>query len=64
MGDGDILPGGVVEGLRVGALIVDGVGLGEVVEVLRACPPVFSGICGIAEGELPAVFKPGYGLCS
>ena len=63
VGDGDVLPGTVVEGFRVGAFVVDGVGLCEVVEIFRAAAPVFSGARCVSKSELPAALKFCYGLC-
>ena len=51
----DVLPTAVVELHHIGTFVVDGVGLGQVVEVLGAATEIFHWVGGIAEGELPTV---------
>ena len=50
-------PGAVVKALGVGALVMDRMGLGEVVEILGACAKVFLRRGGVAQAELPALVQ-------
>ena len=52
------LPGAVVELGRVRAFVVDGIGLGEIVEIFGSAAEVFLRVGRVAEGEAPAFIEP------
>ena len=60
VGHAHILPRPVVELRTVGTLVMDGVGLGQIVEVLRAAAEVLLRVGGMAQAELPAVAEPDF----
>ena len=57
VGQSDSFPTAVVELRRVGSGIVDGIGFGEIIEILGAAAEVFRCVAGIAESKFPAVVQ-------
>ena len=51
------LPLAIVKLVAVRAFVVDGIGLGEIVEILRSAAKVLGGIGSMAESELPALIE-------